>query len=283
MRTIFHIFVALAVSFLWLSAAETVHTVRSDGATIEYFDEGKGEVVVLLPGGSLNVDYLKPLAESLVKAGYRVVRINPRGAGESTNEKKEVNLRDLSGDVAKVIEHLGAGKVVVAGHAYGNRIARMLAAEHPELVKGVVLLAAGGKVAPGKEASAALKTLFDPKTTDAEYADAMHYMVGNPKEIDVAGKALKASRAPQAGVLQFEAASTSKVEEWWAPGGNVPYLVIQGGRDRAAPLENGELLKKDLGDRVTLVTLPDAGHLLVVTRPKEVTDAMVRFLKGLER
>jgi pimeloyl-ACP methyl ester carboxylesterase len=283
MRTIFHIFVALAVNFFWLSAAEAVHTVRSDGATIAYFDEGKGEVVVLLPGGSLSAAYLKPLAESLVKAGYRVVRINPRGAGESTNEKKDVSLRDLSEDVAKVIEELGAGKVVVAGHAYGNRIARMLAADHPELVKGVVLLAAGGKVPAGREASAALKILFDPKTTDAEYAEAMRYMVGDPKDIDTAGKALKASRAPQAGALQFKAASTSKVEEWWAPEGKVPYLVIQGGSDRAAPPENGELLKKDLGDRVTLLTLPDAGHLLVVTRPKEVADAMVEFLKGLPK
>jgi pimeloyl-ACP methyl ester carboxylesterase len=111
----------------------------------------------------------------------------------------------------------------------------------------------------------------------------MRYMVGNPKDIDVAGKALKASRAPQAGALQFKTASTSKVEDWWAPKGDVPYLVIQGGSAQAAPPENGELLKKDLGDRVTLITLPDAGHLLVVTRPKEVTDAMVGFLKGLSK
>ena len=283
MKQMMKLFIASFLAMGIAIAGETAHTVQSDGAKIQYFDEGKGEVVVLLPGGSLNVAYLKPLADRLVKEGYRVIRINPRGAGESRNDKTSVSFHDLTEDVAKVIEHLDAGKVVVAGHAYGNRIARMLAAEHPELVKGVVLIVAGGKVPPTKEASAALKTLFDSKTTDAEYAEAMRYMVGNPKDIEVAGQALKASRAPQAGALQFKAASTSKVEDWWAPKGNVPYLVVQGGSDQAAPPKNGELLKKDLGDRVTLVTLPDAGHLLLVTRPKEVADAMVTFLKRLEK
>ena len=85
------------------------------------------------------------------------------------------------------------------------------------------------------------------------------------------------------GGLQFKAANTSKIDEWWAPKGKIPYLVIQGSNDQAAPSENGELLKKDLGDRVTLVTLKDAGHLVSVTRPQEVSDAMVKFLKKLPR
>jgi len=43
---------------------------------IEYFSRGEGETIVLLPAGTLTVDYLDDLAEALAKGGYRVVGIN---------------------------------------------------------------------------------------------------------------------------------------------------------------------------------------------------------------
>ena len=53
-------------------------------SNIEYFSRGEGETIVLLPGGTLTVDYLDGLAEALAKGGYRVVGINFRGSGKST-------------------------------------------------------------------------------------------------------------------------------------------------------------------------------------------------------
>ena len=59
------------------------HLFHVGNTTVEYFSVGKGETVVLLPGGSLSVNYLANLARSLDASGYRAVRINPRGAGAS--------------------------------------------------------------------------------------------------------------------------------------------------------------------------------------------------------
>lgn len=42
---------------------------------IEYFSQGQGEPIVLLPFGGLTVGYMGDLAQDLAKAGYRVVRI----------------------------------------------------------------------------------------------------------------------------------------------------------------------------------------------------------------
>ncbi|MBP1715444.1 MAG: alpha/beta hydrolase, partial [Deltaproteobacteria bacterium] len=53
--------------------------------------------------------------------------------------------RELAEDTAAVIENLKGQPAVVVGHAFGNRVARMLATQRPELVRAVVLLAAGGK------------------------------------------------------------------------------------------------------------------------------------------
>jgi pimeloyl-ACP methyl ester carboxylesterase len=268
----------------WAQGSESLsHIIKVSNATVEYFSIGSGETIVLIPGGGLNVTYMEGLAQALSKEGYRAVRINPRGAGASKGEADNVTLQDLAGDVAGVIKDLNVGPVHVAGHAFGNRVARMLAADHPDLIKSVILLAAGGKVAPTPEADAALKIVFSPTATEEEYLAAMLYMVGDPKVAKMAGDILKQSRAPGAGAIQYKAASTVALDKWWAPAGNFQFLAIQGSDDQAAPSENGDLLKEDLGDRVTLVTLKGAGHLMLVTRPQETAQEMVSFLKSLPK
>src|SRR6516225_8853196 len=70
------------------------------------------------------------------------------------------------------------------------------------------------------------------------------------------------------------------LESWW-PGGKSPMLVIQGLADVWAPVENGRSLKADYPDRVTLLELPDVGHLMASERPDLVADAIVAFVRGL--
>jgi pimeloyl-ACP methyl ester carboxylesterase len=248
-------------------------------ANIEYFSQGKGPAVVLLPGGSLNVDYMEAVSGTIADAGYRAVRINFRGAGKSTGPAKGVTLHTLAADVAGVIEALKLAPANVAGHAFGNRVARMLDADHPELVNTVILFAAGGKVEPKPPAQAALKTIFNPASTDAEVLNAMKYMVGNPAEVGPVWKVLKPARAPQAAGIEYQAAESTPLKDWWAPPGKTKYLVLQGTKDQAAPPENGELLKQELGARVTLVPFPGAGHLMLMTEPKKASDAIVAFLR----
>ena len=262
--------------------AETLQTdvIELADASIEYFDQGQGKAVVMLPGGSLNVTYMQNLANALADAGYRVVRINPRRAGNSTGSAENVTLHTLADDVAGVVRALDLGPVHILGHAFGNRVARAFAADHPDLVRTVILLAAGGKVPPQPEAQQALRTIFDPNAGDAEYLDAMRYMVGDPADVETAWAALKPSRAPLAAPLQAGTARNTPLEDWWAPPGEAPYLVLQGTHDQAAPPENGELLKADLGDRATLIALEGAGHLMLVTRAQEVAESIINFFFG---
>ena len=255
--------------------------IKLTDSNIEYFSQGKGAPIVLLPFGSLTVGYLEGLSQDLAVAGYRVIRINFRGSGKSTGPGEDVTLHTLAADVAGVVEALKLGPVNVAGHAFGNRVARMLAADHPELVHSVILFAAGGKVPPKPPAERALKTIFDPAATDPEMLAAMKYLVGDPTEIPAAWKLIKPCRAPQAAGIQRTAMDNTPLNEWWAPPGQSKYLVVQGSDDQIALPENGELLKQEMGSRVTLVSFPGAGHLLVATEPKKAAEAVVSFLSGL--
>ena len=257
-----------------------IEMVKLTDANIEYISQGEGTPIVMLPGGSLNVTYMENLANALAEAGYRAIRINPRGAGNSTGSDENLSLHTFADDVAGVMRALGLDKIQILGHAYGNRVARTFAADYPEMVSTVILLAAGGKVPPSPEAQKALQMIFNPKATDEEYLDAMRYMVGDPKDVEIAWAALKPSRAPQAAGLQAQANKNTPLEDWWAPAGDASYLVLQGTHDQAAPPENGALLKKDLGDRVTLVEFEGAGHLMLVTRADEVAKAIMDYLKA---
>jgi pimeloyl-ACP methyl ester carboxylesterase len=252
--------------------------VKLTDSNIQYFSQGQGEPVVLLPSGGLTVGYMEGLSQDLSEAGYRMIRINFRGSGKSTGPGEGITLHTLANDVAGVIQSLKIGPVNIAGHAFGNRVARTLAADHPELVHTVILFAAGGKVPPKPPGELALKVIFDPASSDAEVLKEMKYMVGDPAEITMAWKMIKPSRAPEVAGLQRTAMENTPLKDWWAPPGHMKYLVIQGTDDQIAPPENGEMLKQELGARVTLVSFPGAGHLLLVTEPKKATAAVVSFL-----
>lgn len=120
----------------------TTGMVQLADADIEYFTRGEGEAIILLPGGTLTVGYLDGLANALAGSGYRVVGINFRGSGKSTGSAESVTLQTMADDVAGVVEGLKLGSVHVAGNDFGNRVARMLAMSHPELVRSVILLGA---------------------------------------------------------------------------------------------------------------------------------------------
>jgi pimeloyl-ACP methyl ester carboxylesterase len=263
--------------------AQIVETglVKLADSNIEYFSRGQGESIVLLPGGTLTVGYLDGLAEDLARAGYRVVGINFRGSGTSTGPAKGVTLQTMADDVAGVIQALRLGPANVAGNDFGNRVARMLSASHPQLTRSVILLAAGGKIQPKPAALHALEVVFNPASTDVDVLREMPYLVANPADSARVWALLKPSRDPAAAGIEEAAAKATPLAAWWAPPGQTRYLILQGAEDQIAPPENGVLLQKELGDRATVVNVSGAGHLLPLEQPATTASHMVDFIRQL--
>jgi pimeloyl-ACP methyl ester carboxylesterase len=255
----------------------------TDGpAKLRVFTAGNGPTIVMLPRQGRGPYVLEPLAQRLLAAGFRVVLPEPRGYGESVGPLDGVTLRDLGADVARAIESVGGAPVVLAGHAYGNRVARMLASDRPDLVRGVVLIAAGGKFPPGAEAVQNL-LIFQNKSLPAERRSiaakaAFFGLQSNPTPDDIMLDGISADTIKmQAGTLDPKLFPL----EWWWPGGKAPMLVIQGLADVIAPPENGRSLKTDYPDRVTLVELAGLGHIMMRERPDLVAEAIAAFVNKL--
>ena len=128
--------------------ARSREIVRYDNVEIDLIAEGRGPLIVMLPSRGRDSEDFDDVASRLAQAGYRVLRPQPRGAGSSTGPLEGIRMQDLARDVAHVIARENAGPAVIAGHAYGNWVARMTATDHPALVRGIVLMAAAAKTYP---------------------------------------------------------------------------------------------------------------------------------------
>lgn len=109
---------------------------------------GSGPMVVLLPSLGRDSYEFEPIAQDLADAGLCAVRPQPRGVGASGGPLEDLDLHDLAGDVADVLVALEGAPAILAGHAFGHYVARVLAVDRPDLVRGVAVLAAGARRFP---------------------------------------------------------------------------------------------------------------------------------------
>ena len=242
---------------------------------IDVITEGIGPLILLLPSRGRDSEDYDEIAHGLAQAGFRVLRPQPRGIGESSGPMQGITLHDFARDVAAVIRHYG-GPAVIVGHAYGNWVARMTAVDHPELVRGVVIAAAAAKKYPPELSAAVTKSgdLSLPKEERLRYLRGTFFASGNDPSIWLEGW------HPQASESQRLAGLATRQEEWWSAG-TVPLLDLQADSDPFHPIEKMNELKDELGDRVSVAVIANASHALLPEQPKAVVEAIVAWVRTL--
>lgn len=235
-------------------------------------------IAILLPGGFGGIRGYAALGSELQSLGVPVAGMNPRGCGGSLGALDGVTLRDLAQDVIDVLGAVCVAPTLVIGHAGGNRVARMAAGLRPDLVRGIVLLAAGGMVPPDRETQAAMSQLMSGDLDRAERQRLTRISMFAPgsrvpdEHFDVPDRSVEFGR------VFFAALAATPISEWWA-GGSSPILVIQGLQDRVAPPANGHRLKTEFPDRVQVVDLDGAGHALCTEKPREIAELIADFAR----
>ena len=253
---------------------EIIHAANGE-ARIRAYVRGSGPLVVVMPGLGRTPDDIVPLSRKVADAGFRVLLPETRGIGESSGRMDGITLRDLAADVVAAIDAAGGGRAILVGHAFGNRVARAVAAYHPDRAVAVVCLGASGKVGPTPEIQKAIDAGKDKNATREQRAAALRIASFGPGRdptpwVDGWNDAvMKACLA---------AASATPTAEWWTAG-SAPVLIIQGLADVAAPPANGRMLAEELGARGRLIELEGVGHSIPVEAPEETAAALIPFLK----
>ncbi len=96
---------------------------------------GEGPTVVLLHGLTATRRYVVHGSKMLERAGFRVVKYDARGHGES-GPGDAYDYASLAADLAEVLD----GPAVLAGASMGAHTIVRFALDHPELVRAAVLI-----------------------------------------------------------------------------------------------------------------------------------------------
>jgi pimeloyl-ACP methyl ester carboxylesterase len=253
----------------------TRELVRYANVQIDVIIEGAGPAIILLPSRGRDSEDYDEVAHGIAAEGFRVLRPQPRGIGQTKGPMTGITLHDFARDIAEVIRHYGPPAVIV-GHAYGNWVARMTATDYPDLVRGVVIAAAAAKKYPPELSVAVTKSgdLSLPKEERLKYLKGTFFAAGSDPSIWLDGWHAEASEA------QRIAALGTKQAEWWAAG-KTPLLDLQADSDPFHPIDKMNELRDELGDRVSVAVIANASHALLPEQPKAVVAAIVAWVRKL--
>lgn len=112
-----------------------------NGVRIAYERAGQGYPLLLLHGYPQTRRMWRQVTPALAER-FTVVAMDLRGYGESDKPPDEAGYdkRTMAEDALALARHLGWERFLVVGHDRGARVARRLAADHPEALAGAMLL-----------------------------------------------------------------------------------------------------------------------------------------------
>jgi non-heme chloroperoxidase len=276
----------------------TVET--KDGTQIYYKDWGAKDAqpIVFHHGWPLSADDWDPQMLFFHSQGYRVVALDRRGHGRSSQGTGGHDMDHYASDAAAVTEHLNLRNAIHIGHSTGGgEVARYVAqyGQPQNRVAKAVLLAA---VPP-----LMLKTEKNPSGTSIEVFDGFRKALAVNRAqlyMDLASGPFYGFNRPGAKVSQ------GTILNWVRQGMmgsalaqylgikafsetdqtvdlkslTIPTLVIQGDDDQIVPYSDAALLQARLIKRSTLKIYSGYPHGLITTHADVINADILAFLKG---
>jgi len=113
----------------------------NNNVTIEYLDQGEGEVILLLHGlGSTKADW--DLQIERLTTNFRVIAPDFRGHGNSSKPllKEEYGVKLCAEDMKLLLEEINVTRCSVIGFSMGGAVAFEMAVRYPSLFKKMVIV-----------------------------------------------------------------------------------------------------------------------------------------------
>ncbi len=249
-------------------------------------DEGEGPVVVLLHGVGGSHTVWNAVATELAPH-FRVLVPDLRGHGRSpAPAQAEYSFDEHEGDLLALLDRKGIASAHLVGLSGGALLALRVALNHPERVRGLVLVSGAAYcdnhtraiaqrwietyANEGADAFAlrTLKDLYYPDWMEAhmEFADQVRAEV--PKQ-DF-GPASRWSRAMMAFDERNRIASVAR-----------PTLIVQAMDDEVMDASHGRILRQSIpGAQIRIFA--QTGHMVPTERPHETAEAIAAFVRSVE-
>jgi len=114
-----------------------INTDTQKPQVLNYQDQGKGDVILLVHGLFGTLDNLNMVAKPLAKK-YRVISVDAPNHGASFH-RNNMDYTVIARDIIHLLEHLTIDSVNILGHSMGGKIAMQVALDHPTWVKKLIV------------------------------------------------------------------------------------------------------------------------------------------------
>lgn len=115
--------------------------VEVDGQRIHYVEAGQGPPLLFVHGLAGQLHHFKGTIFDQLKDRYRLVALDRPGSGYSTRPMTAAaGLSAQAATIVKFMQATGIERPLLVGHSLGGAIALTLAVEHPQAIRGLVLI-----------------------------------------------------------------------------------------------------------------------------------------------
>lgn len=275
----------------------SVYDVVVNGVRLRVEEEGSGDETIVFSHGMLRDRRMFDAQVAVLREGYRCVRYDHRGQGDSETPRDTViEIETVYDDAVALIEALGVGPCHWVGLSMGGFVGMRLAARRPDLLRSVVLMETSGAHGnPARTAVemrmglAAMSILGSSLTSKLFLEPTMRSLYGSTfrhdtsrrddyaaERADVQKKLRTTSPAVVRGVVKRPAV----LDE--LPRIRVPTLVIAGAEDTPIPPKMAKRLAAAI-PQARFEVIPGAGHSSSVEQPTKITAAISNFIEQLPR
>jgi len=207
--------------------------------------------------------------------GVDILALDLPGHGRSTGDGR-TTIPGYVEVIGRFLDALGIERVIMAGHSMGGAIAQMMSLTCPDRVEGLVLVGTGARLRVMPAILELVKTDFRSAVrTLVSFA----YGPEAPAELIDQGAREWLANRPDVLHGDFTACDGFDV---MARLGEItcPTLVITGTEDRLTPPRYATYLRDHIPG-ATLILVEGAGHMVMVEKPEQVTQAIQDFLPSV--
>lgn len=267
-----------------------------DGVEIFYKDWGKGQPIVFHHGWPLSSDDWDAQMLFFLQHGYRVIAMDRRGHGRSSQVSEGHDMNHYAEDAATVVQHLDLRDAIHIGHSTGGGEAARYVAQHGNgRVAKLVLVAAVPPIM--------VKTPNNPGGLDISVLDGLRsalaanraqffrdlpsgpfYGFNRPENKPIPGVIdnwwrqgmMGSAKAHYEGIKAFS--ETDQTEDLKAI--DVPTLVIAGDDDQIVPYKDGAELQAKLLKNSVLKIYPGYPHGMLTTHADILNADILAFIRS---
>jgi pimeloyl-ACP methyl ester carboxylesterase len=233
---------------------------------------GQGPVrIIWLHGWARRGQDFAASATILGQRGVASVALDLPGFGTSPAPDSPGGARRYAELVLPALKEIGDGPFVLVGHSFGGTVACVVAANHPELVRSLVLTGAPLLRAPSSRKSPpayrTLRWLHDHGLVSDERMEAARQKYGSRDYRNATGVMRDVLVAS---VNESYEAELARLE--------VPVTLLWGEEDREVPLDVATRASTLVSTTPTLRSLHGIGHLVPTEAPEELANVVGALL-----